>query len=88
MQGGEAAWNTKKLTNNASYGLMPLPTKSGYTFDGWYTEASGGTKITSYRRVRLTGNQTLYAHWAAVSYTITLVGASSGVDSQWTGSSR
>ena len=69
MQGGEAAWNTKKLTNNASYGLMPLPTKSGYTFDGWYTEASGGTKITSYRRVRLTGNQTLYAHWTEGSGT-------------------
>lgn len=63
MQGGTASWNSKKLTNNASYGLMPFPVKSGYTFDGWYTQPSGGQKITSYRRVRLSSNQTLYAHW-------------------------
>ena len=44
------------------------PTFSGYTFDGWYTSASGGTKLTTY-----TGNSnvTLYAHWKANSYTIT-----------------
>lgn len=63
MQGGKAAWSSKRLTNNASYGLMPLPVKNGYTFDGWFTEPSGGKKITSYRRVKLTGDQILYAHW-------------------------
>ena len=63
MQGGNASWSSKKLTNNAYYGLMPLPVKSGHTFDGWFTEPSGGKKITSYRRVHLTGDETLYAHW-------------------------
>ncbi|MBQ7584370.1 MAG: leucine-rich repeat protein, partial [Lachnospiraceae bacterium] len=63
MQGGTASWDKKKLTNDASYGVMPLPERTGYTFDGWYTERTGGKKITSYRRVSLDSDQTLYARW-------------------------
>nr|MCR4762088.1 leucine-rich repeat protein [Lachnospiraceae bacterium] len=63
MQGGNASWSSKRLTDNASYGIMPLPAKTDYTFDGWYTAVEGGKKITSYRRARLSGDQTLYAHW-------------------------
>ena len=29
------------------YGTLPVTNRTGYTFDGWYTEATGGTKITS-----------------------------------------
>ena len=46
-------------------------TKTGYSFDGWYDAASGGTKYTS---VTLTANKTLYAHWKINSYTITYAG--------------
>lgn len=45
------------------------PSKKGYTFDGWYTQATGGTKITS--PYMPTSNITLYAHWKANTYTIT-----------------
>lgn len=55
--------STKKIYNGAYLGLMPLPTKSGYAFDGWYTEAEGGKKLTSYRRYRYGRDMTLYAHW-------------------------
>ena len=65
--GGKADWTEKKLSNNASYGVMPLPVKDGYVFDGWYTKVLGGEKITSYLRVSLTGDQTLYAHWKSGS---------------------
>ena len=37
-------------------------TKSGYTFDGWYTSASGGSKVTSISSTE-TGNKIYYAHW-------------------------
>ena len=40
-----------------------VATRSGYTFDGWYTAASGGTKVTV-----LTADhksKTLYAHWVS-----------------------
>ncbi|MBQ3151522.1 MAG: InlB B-repeat-containing protein [Clostridia bacterium] len=46
---------------NPTYGTLPTPTRSGYTFNGWYTSSTGGTKITSSSTV--TGNTTIYAHW-------------------------
>ncbi|MBO5360406.1 MAG: InlB B-repeat-containing protein [Clostridia bacterium] len=46
---------------NPTYGTLPTPTRTGYTFDGWYTAASGGTKITS--TSALSSNITIYAHW-------------------------
>lgn len=41
------------------------PTLADYTFDGWYTAASGGTKITSSTVMNKTQAHTLYAHWKA-----------------------
>ena len=50
---------------------LPSPTKSGYTFNGWYTAASGGTRVGgaggSYTP---TTSVNLYAQWSANSYTI------------------
>ena len=47
---------------------LPKPTKSGYTFVGWYTASSGGTKVNN--TYTPTENITLYAHWSANSYTL------------------
>ena len=52
------------------YGTLLIPTKIGYTFDGWYTEENGGTKIEEITTVVLEGNHTLYAHWTARQYTV------------------
>ena len=38
---------------------------SGYTFDGWYTETVGGTKVTT--STVFTGDTTVYAHWTVKS---------------------
>lgn len=38
------------------------PTRSGYTFQGWYTAKNGGTKYDFSQTVN--GDMTLYAHWA------------------------
>ena len=48
---------------------LPTPTKDGYTFNGWYTESTGGNKVNS----PYTPNNdiTLYSHWTANKYTIT-----------------
>ncbi len=53
---------------NPSIGSLPTPTRSGYAFDGWYTAANGGTKITDSTKV--TANTTVYAHWIANTYTV------------------
>ena len=62
---------TKTVTSGEKYGTLPTATKSGYTFDGWYTSGSGGTRITENTTVSLAGNQTLYAHWTEKTYTVT-----------------
>ena len=43
-------------------------TREGYAFAGWWTSASGGTKIAVSTKV--TGNVTYYAHWTARTYTV------------------
>lgn len=69
----------KKYTTNQEWHAqwtsanVPLPsvTRTGYTFDGWYTAATGGTKVgvvgTPYTP---TASVTLYAHWTACPYTV------------------
>ena len=42
---------------------MPTPTRTGYTFAGWFTATSDGTQIKSDTKVTITSNQTIYAHW-------------------------
>lgn len=53
----------QSIKKGSTYGTLPTPTRTGYTFDGWYTAATGGTKVTSSTTVTTSGNQTLYAHW-------------------------
>lgn len=64
--GGVVGTASKIVTAGDRYGTLPTPTRSGYTFDGWYTSSGGGTKITSSSTVSLTEDQTLYAHWNAI----------------------
>ena len=42
---------------------MPEPTRNGYVFDGWYTAATGGRRVTP--ATIITDNVTFYAHWQA-----------------------
>ena len=69
--GGNASSSSKSVTYNSTYGTLPTATRTGYTFDGWYTEANGGTKVTADTKVAITSNQTLYAHWTINVYTVT-----------------
>lgn len=60
-----ALGKTYKDTNLKNF----VPTKTGYTFDGWYPEMEGGTKVTDSTPVPA-GNITLYAHWVTNRYQI------------------
>ena len=61
--------------------LTQKPTRSGYTFDGWYTNSSyTGTPITS---IVLTDNTTLYAKWSKES-TVGGGGGGGGVTTKYT----
>ena len=61
--GGTCSKASKNTAYESRYGTLPTPTRDGYTFNGWYTAKTGGTKITSSTKVTTTGAQTLYAQW-------------------------
>ena len=67
--GGATA--TKQVTYDSTYGTLPTPTKTGYTFNGWFTTQTGGSQIKTDTKVTITANQTIYAHWTANKYTVT-----------------
>ena len=57
--------------SNPSVGTLPTPTRSDYTFDGWYTAKDGGTKVSD--SLKVTANITLYAHWTKIEQHIPTV---------------
>ncbi len=69
--GGSVSTDSKIVYYGQVYGTMPVPTRANYSFDGWYTESSGGTKVTESTVVTALVNQTLYAHWTANKFTLT-----------------
>ena len=56
---------------DAAYGALPTPTRTGYAFDGWYTKATGGTKVTDSTTITANSSHALYAHWTPKTYTVT-----------------
>ena len=62
--GGLVNTRSYTVTYGSKYPALPDPTRTGgYTFDGWYTQETGGTKITSDTTVTATKDHILYAHW-------------------------
>ena len=70
--GGTVTPTSKTVTYDQKYGDLPTPTYTKHTFKGWYTSASGGTKVTENTIVKTASNHTIYAHWEADPDKITL----------------
>ena len=67
--GGKEAYEPKKVRHGNAYGTFPLtPTRIGYEFAGWFTDAKDGTQVKPEDVV--TASHTLYAHWTANTYTV------------------
>lgn len=62
--------DSRYVTYDSTYGELPTPTRTGYSFDGWFTAAEGGAQVTKDTQVTITDTQTLYAHWTAKTYTV------------------
>jgi uncharacterized repeat protein (TIGR02543 family) len=63
--GGSPATQTKAVNSGSSVGVsnMPAnPSKSGYTFGGWYTAKNGGGNAFT-AATMVSGNITIYALW-------------------------
>ena len=72
--GGVATASSKSVVYGQKYGELPSATKTGYTFVGWFTEKEEGKgeKVTENDTVTKGFDYTLYAHWTANNYTVTL----------------
>jgi len=61
--GGSVSPTSVFAGNSSNYGVWPTPMRSGYTFVGWYTAASGGTHFGPPELLHLADDITLYARW-------------------------
>ena len=68
LNGGQNADNPSVYTIESNQITLVNPTRSDYTFDGWYTSSSfaSTSKITAISKGS-TGNLNLYAKWTAVT---------------------
>ena len=82
---GGSPTNSTMTTTGKKLASLPTATRSGrYSFDGWYTEKNGGTKIT--KATVFERDTTVYAHWTytgstgggVTTYPITVKSAKNG----------
>ena len=69
---GAANPSSRTVYKNSAIGTLPILSRTGYTFKGWYTAASGGSQVSESTIV--TGNVTYYAQWTPINYTVTFSG--------------
>ena len=50
-----------------------IPTRTGYSFDGWSTEKDGQAEYQPSNVLRITDNMTLYAQWKINNYSIRFI---------------
>ena len=63
--GGNGTPTMVGYTYDGTVVAMPIPTRDGFGFVGWYTEQTGGTKWEDVGNTnKPTSNITLYAHWS------------------------
>ena len=65
---GKASFSETVKLNSKPTAPGSVPVKTGYTFKGWYTSASGGSL---YNTVTITAAKTFYAQFTANSYSVT-----------------
>lgn len=58
----------KTCANGKPFGELPVATRNGYAFVGWYTAAAGGKRKIETDNVSAAA--TLYAHWVNNSYLV------------------
>lgn len=74
-QSGTGGTNSVTATYNAAMPSATMPTRTGYTFNGYFDATSGGTKYynangTSARTWNKAANTTLYAQWTENKYNV------------------
>lgn len=76
-----ATVGNKNVSYGSKYGILPSVKKTGSSFEGWYTAASGGSLVTEDTAMKKTSDHILYAHWSSGTYKI-IFDAAGGTVSQ------
>jgi uncharacterized repeat protein (TIGR02543 family) len=66
--GGTLSAATGKTGDNGTLATLPTVTKTGYTLDGWYTELTGGSLVTT--ATVFEKNATVHARWASADVSV------------------
>ncbi len=69
--GGTSGVTAQDFAWGEAYGTLPVATRTGLAFEGWFTEADGGNQITAGSIVPNEEGVVLYAHWTT-GYTLTV----------------
>ena len=69
--GGTCSTAKRNISAGQVYGTLPTAKKDGYTFKGWYTAKSGGSKVTA-NSIAPASDVTLYARYTK-NYTYTFL---------------
>ena len=85
--GGSCGTDALIMTVGSAPDALPEATRSNYSFDGWFTAASGGTRVTADNYASIVAELdpvalaenglTLYSHWTANNATYSIVYRSS-----------
>jgi uncharacterized repeat protein (TIGR02543 family) len=62
------------VTFGSPYGTLATTSRTNYTFNGWFTAATGGTEVTNATVVTNASNHALYAQWLANTYVVSYQG--------------
>lgn len=62
----DSSENTKTVTYDEKYGDLPIPTREGYTFQGWFTDDTFTNEITETSDVKITSDTELIAKWLVI----------------------
>ena len=62
--GGTVSPASRTVNYGTSIGALPIPSRSGYSFNGWFTAVSGGSQRSA--STIITSNVTYYARWTYI----------------------
>gem|GEM_PF-2039227 len=78
--GGTVDPVTVNVAYGSTYADLPVPTRDGFEFAGWYNKLSGGIKVDETVKVTTGYYSTLYARWSRVTTNDTELNSDTNVD--------
>ena len=71
VNGGSVSPDSIQVNFDDKYNNLPSAEKTGYNFNGWFTEKGNGTQVDFNSVCKTVDEHTLYAHWSKDKYMIT-----------------